>query len=69
MQHYNIMCFNSIVDRHINPRDPLNLNLRKCFLEYDKNLSGTVTVDELRAVCKEMNISVDESTLQDLIQR
>lgn len=55
--------------RHINPRDPLNLNLRKCFLEYDKNLSGTVTVDELRKVCKEMNIGVDESTLQDLIQK
>ena len=55
--------------RHINPRDPLNLNLRKCFLEYDKNLSGTVTVDELRKVCKEMNIGVDEGTLQDLIQR
>ena len=55
--------------RHINPRDPLNLNLRKCFLEYDKNLSGTVTVDELRKVCIEMKIGVDESTLQDLIEK
>ena len=61
--------FQQCTYRHKNPRDPLNLNLRKCFLEYDKNLSGTVTVDELRQVCTEMNIGVDESTLQELIQR
>ena len=24
--------------RNLNPRDPLNINLRKAFLEYDKNL-------------------------------
>ena len=24
--------------RNVNPRDPLNINLRKAFLEYDKDL-------------------------------
>jgi len=55
--------------RHMNPRDPLNLNLRKCFLQYDKDLSGTITADEVREVCKEMKISIDENTLTDLLER
>jgi len=59
----------NMICRHINPRDPLNLNLRKCFLQYDKDLSGTITADEVREVCKEMKISIEENTLKELLER
>jgi len=38
-------------------------------LQYDKDLSGTITADEVREVCKEMKISIEENTLKELLER
>lgn len=38
---FTVLCmwFSSVrYCRNVNPRDPLNINLRKAFLEYDKDL-------------------------------
>lgn len=36
--------------RNLNPRDPMNINLRKAFLEYDKNL-WVLTITILTCMC------------------
>ncbi|KAL5463772.1 hypothetical protein EMCRGX_G032706 [Ephydatia muelleri] len=55
--------------RNINPRDPVNMNLRRAFLEYDKDLSGSISKDELLSVCSAINIDVDDKEIQDLIMK
>eukprot|EP00731_Ephydatia_muelleri_P028346 Em0019g1219a len=54
---------------NINPRDPVNMNLRRAFLEYDKDLSGSISKDELLSVCSAINIDVDDKEIQDLIMK
>lgn len=55
--------------KNINPRDTVNLNLRKAFLEYDKNLSGAISKDDLKTVCKEMEVPLSESEMNEIISR
>lgn len=55
--------------RNVNPRDPLNVNLRRAFLEYDKDLSGTISRSEMVSVCQAMGVSVSEKELEELITR
>ncbi|CAI8041467.1 Putative calmodulin-like protein 6 [Geodia barretti] len=52
-----------------NPRDPLNINLRKAFLDYDKSLSGSISAEDVLAVCREMKVEITESQLESLLKR
>jgi Ca2+-binding EF-hand superfamily protein len=55
--------------KNLNPRDPLNINLRKAFLEYDKNLCGSISADNVRAVCKDMQVEITDRELEKLMAK
>ncbi|EDV23655.1 uncharacterized protein TRIADDRAFT_57075 [Trichoplax adhaerens] len=62
---------NQLVDearvKYLNPRDPLNMNIRRAFLEYDVDGSGTIDRSELQQVCKKLNLVINEELLDRLM--
>lgn len=54
--------------RFFNPRDPMNINLRKAFLEFDTSLSGTISKDNLRTVLKNLGFVIDQDTFDKLFE-
>ncbi|KAJ7379842.1 hypothetical protein OS493_012591 [Desmophyllum pertusum] len=50
--------------RFFNPRDPMNINLRKAFLEFDTSLSGKISKDDLRSVLKNLGVNMDQETFE-----
>ncbi|KAI6657508.1 hypothetical protein LOD99_254 [Oopsacas minuta] len=55
--------------KHVNPRDPVNLNLRKAFLEFDKDLGGRIAPQDIVDICYQQGINITEKDLQDLMDR
>eukprot|EP00118_Oscarella_pearsei_P010160 m.61257 g.61257 ORF g.61257 m.61257 type:complete len:819 (+) comp34984_c0_seq5:54-2510(+) len=52
-----------------NPRDPTNVALGKAFLKYDRDRSGFITFDELKAMCNDLvKGPVSDEELKDLLQ-
>ncbi|XP_062502657.1 uncharacterized protein LOC134179730 isoform X2 [Corticium candelabrum] len=56
-------------ERHLNPRDPIHMNLRMAFLEFDTDLSGKISRQEIMKVCEKYNIEIDPVTLNDILKR
>ncbi|KAL9952344.1 hypothetical protein ACROYT_G039587 [Oculina patagonica] len=54
--------------RFFNPRDPMNIHLRKAFLEFDTSLSGTISKDDLKRVLKNLDIDMDQDTFEKLCE-
>jgi len=53
----------TILEKYYNPRDPLNINLRKAFMEFDRTSTGKITVTGLKEACKRFQLPVDDTTL------
>jgi len=51
-----------------NPSDPTAINVMKAFLKYDKDRSGSITVDELKAVCTELGTPISEEEIATLLK-
>jgi Ca2+-binding EF-hand superfamily protein len=55
--------------RHVNPRDPIHMNIRMAFLEFDTDLSGKITRDEFQKVCEKYKIEIDATTLDSIMKK
>ena len=52
----------------VNPRDPVAINVMQAFLKYDQDRSGSVSVEELRAVCKELGSPITDEEVAELLK-
>ena len=56
-------------NRFRNPRDPGSVNLQRAFAKYDRDRSGFITFDELKAMCLELVAQpVPDQELRDLLR-
>ena len=60
--------FQSIAARYVAARDPRE-ELLKTFTLFDKGAKGVITVDDLRAVVKELNEDVPENEIHSMIEQ
>lgn len=66
--HNGIQEFNEQRSLNVNVQDPMNINLRRAFLEFDTSLSGKISKHDLRNVLSSLGITMDPETFEKLLK-
>ncbi|XP_070577199.1 uncharacterized protein [Ptychodera flava] len=58
-----------VANKHKNPRDPLNVNMKRAFLEHDKRLSGKLSRDDVKRVCSNFSLDLHDGLLDKMMDK